>query len=340
MRAITMRADRFVDVEDVPEPSPGDGDLLVEAVAVGVCGTDRWLLQHDPSLPPGSDRLVLGHESLGRVLYAPPGSGFEPGNSVVGMVRRADPVPCRACVAGDLDLCENGAYSERGIVRSDGFASERYALLADEAVRVDPALGLGAVLIEPTSVVAKAWEQIDRVARCPVRRVLVFGAGPIGLLAALIGVQRGCEVHVHDQIADGPKPIQARTIGAFYHPTLATLDAKFDAVLECTGALVGDAITMTAAGGTTCLVGLGQVQAGSLPSLEAVARAITLQNKVVAGINGTNRRHFESAHEVLRRADRSLLLGLLGPCVKVDDWRRAMEAPPSAIKPVIRFGDA
>jgi glucose 1-dehydrogenase len=340
MRAITMRADRSVDVEDVPEPSPGDGDVLIEAVAVGVCGTDRWLLGHGPSLPPGSERLVLGHESLGRVLSAPPGSGFEPGDLVVGTVRRADPVPCRACAAGDLDLCENGAYSERGIARADGFASERYALSVDEAVRVDPALGLCGVLIEPTSVVAKAWERIDRAARCPVRRVLILGAGPIGLLAALIGIQRGYEVHVHDQVAEGPKPIHARAIGAVYNPALATLDTKFDAVLECTGALAGDAVMMTAVGGATCLIGLGQVQAGTLPTLETVARDITVHNKAVVGINGTNRRHYEAAHEVLRRANHALLSNLLGPCVEIDDWRIAMEAPPSAIKPVIKFSEA
>ena len=65
------------------------------------------------------------------------------------------------------------------------------------------------VLLEPTSVVAKAWEHIERIgARAPPwqpRVVLVTGAGPIGLLAALIGAQRGLEVHVLDRNDDGPE---------------------------------------------------------------------------------------------------------------------------------------
>ena len=73
-------------------------------------------------------------------------------------------------------------------------------------VKVDPALGILGVLLEPTSVVAKAWEEVDRVggrAHWDPKTVLVTGAGPIGLLAALIGVQRGLDVHVLDQMTHG-----------------------------------------------------------------------------------------------------------------------------------------
>lgn len=340
MRALIMLADRSVLVGEVPEPLPNDCDLLVEAVAVGVCGTDRWLMAQGVRLPTESDLLILGHESLGRVLAAPPGSGFEVGNLVVGTVRRPDPVPCRACMAGEVDLCENGAYTERGVAGSNGFASERYLLPIGEAVRVDPTIGLSGVLVEPTSVVSKAWEQLDRVSRYPISRVLVLGAGPIGLLAALIGVQRGCTVYVHDQIAEGPKPMQAEAMGAFFSPTLTDRGRKFDAVLECTGALVGPAVMLTAAGGAACMVGFGHIPTGSPPSLEDVAREITIQNKTLIGINGTNRRHYEAAVAVLQRADPAQLRCLLGPCVRVDEWRKAIEASLLAIKPVIQFGEA
>ena len=56
---------------------------------------------------------VLGHESLGRVEEAPRGSGFAPGDLVVGVVRRPDPIPCPACAAGEWDMCRNGSYTER-----------------------------------------------------------------------------------------------------------------------------------------------------------------------------------------------------------------------------------
>ena len=77
----------------------------------------------------------------------------------------------------------------------------------DFLVKVDPALGMLGVLLEPTSVVAKAWEQIERIGdrtRSGSRKtVLVTGAGPVGLLAALLGEQRGLEMHVLDRVKDG-----------------------------------------------------------------------------------------------------------------------------------------
>lgn len=79
--------------------------------------------------PPGEERLVLGHESLGEVVEAPDGSGFEPGDLVVGVVRRPDAVPCPACAADEWDMCRNGGFVERGIndtgTGASGFAWTR-----------------------------------------------------------------------------------------------------------------------------------------------------------------------------------------------------------------------
>ncbi|WP_406122538.1 alcohol dehydrogenase catalytic domain-containing protein [Streptomyces canus] len=61
----------------MPEPVPASGELLVEGLAVGVCGTDREIVRGEYGwAPPGREWLVLGHESLGRVRQAPRGSGF------------------------------------------------------------------------------------------------------------------------------------------------------------------------------------------------------------------------------------------------------------------------
>ena len=120
-----------------------------------------------------------------------------------------DAVPCAPCAAGEWDFCANGEYTERGIKQLHGYGSERWRVEPDFAIRLDPGLEDVGVLLEPTSVVAKAWEQIERIgarATFAARSVLVTGAGPIGLLAALLAVQRGYEVHVLDQVTDGPKP--------------------------------------------------------------------------------------------------------------------------------------
>jgi threonine dehydrogenase-like Zn-dependent dehydrogenase len=73
---------------EVPEPRNDAGAVLVEALAVGVCGTDAEIANGRYGwAPPGEERLILGHESLGRVAEAPAGSGFAAGDLVVGVVR-------------------------------------------------------------------------------------------------------------------------------------------------------------------------------------------------------------------------------------------------------------
>src|SRR4051795_8934956 len=100
MRALTVIPLQAgsVAVVDMPDPEPGPGDLLVDGIALGVCGTDREIIAGDYGwAPPGSGRLIPGHEWRGRVAEAPAGSGFERGDLVVGVVRRPDPEPCPAC---------------------------------------------------------------------------------------------------------------------------------------------------------------------------------------------------------------------------------------------------
>ena len=107
-----------------------------------------------------------GHESLGRVEEAPAGSGVALGDHVVGIVRRPDPVPCPACAVGEWDMCRNGRYTERGIKERHGY--RRRALPRRAGIRwckVDPALGMLGVLMEPASILAKAWEHIERIGR-------------------------------------------------------------------------------------------------------------------------------------------------------------------------------
>ena len=167
MRALTVEpgSQGSARVEDVRDPEPGAGELLVQGLAIGVCGTDKEIVRGEYGwAPAGRDRLVLGHESLGRVLEAPDESGFSAGDLVAGVVRRPDPVPCGACAHGEWDMCRNGRYTERGIKELDGYGSERWAVPSRvRRPRRPDHLGLAGVLTEPTSVVAKAWEQVERV---------------------------------------------------------------------------------------------------------------------------------------------------------------------------------
>src|ERR1043166_6825530 len=162
MRALTVQPGvaGSLELEEFRIPPADRGAVLVRAVALGVCGTDRDIIAGEyGESPPGHRRLIIGHESLGRVEEAPADSGLKAGALVVGIVRHPDPVPCASCAAGEWDMCRNGRFTEHGIKALDGFGSELYRLEPDFVVPVDESLGLLGVLVEPASVVAKAWDQ-------------------------------------------------------------------------------------------------------------------------------------------------------------------------------------
>src|SRR3981081_3320511 len=88
-------------LDDIPEPPLSDGAVLVRTMALGVCGTDREIISGSYGYaPPGQQRLVLGHESLGEIKAAPAESGFGPGGLLLGIVRRAAPGPRPARAPG------------------------------------------------------------------------------------------------------------------------------------------------------------------------------------------------------------------------------------------------
>jgi threonine dehydrogenase-like Zn-dependent dehydrogenase len=347
MRAITLDPGTpdSAALEEVSEPDQGEGAILVDGVALGICGTDAEIVRGDyGEAPPGADRLILGHESLGRVADAPDGSGFGPGDLVVGIVRRPDPVPCPSCAVGEWDFCRNGRYTERGIKALHGFGSERWRIEPEFAVRLDPELGPLGVLMEPTTIVAKAWEQIERVltrATLGPERVLITGAGPIGLLAALLAQQRGYDVHVLDLATDGPKPELVRALGATYHATpVPEVEPPPDIIIEATGVsqVVLDAVAHTRANGIVCLTGISS--GGHDITLDAgvLNRTIVLENDLVFGSVNANRRHYEAAAVALAKADRRWLERLITRRVPLDRWRDALTRRDHDIKVVVELG--
>ena len=258
MRALSVIPGRAGTAEmvDRPEPQVSGDVLLVRSRAIGICGTDAEIVAGDyGEAPPGEQRLVLGHESLGEVVEAPAGSGFEPGQLVVGVVRRPDPVPCDHCAVGEWDMCRNDRYTESGIKQRHGYAQEWYTLEPGFAVPVDEALGDLGVLVEPASVVAKAGAHavhfLQRSEVAP-RTALITGAGPIGLLAALATTQYGLDTYVVDLVDSGPKPDLVAKLGATYHSgPISELAISPEVVIECTGvgSVVQQALPHRRAGG-------------------------------------------------------------------------------------------
>jgi glucose 1-dehydrogenase len=346
VRAITIlpKIPNSARLDDVPEPPHADGSVLVETLALGVCGTDHEIVAgHYGQAPEGQERLIIGHESLGRVREAPDDCGLAPGDHVVGIVREPDPVPCPACAAGEWDMCRNGLYTEHGIKARHGFGAERWRIAPDFAVKVDPALGVLGVLLEPASVVAKAWDHCDRVWRlksAPSRKLLVTGAGPIGLLGAMLGQQRGYEVHVYDHNTSGPKPELVRALGGTYHAgephDLATLAP--DIVMECTGvpSVIATLLSDVAPDGVICLAGVGGPARNEF-DIGRFNRAMVLNNGTVFGTVNANRRHYAMAADALARADRAWLSRLITRRVPLARFSEALEKHKGDIKVVIEF---
>jgi glucose 1-dehydrogenase len=346
MRALTVvpgKADSGR-VEEVAEPPLSDGSLLVQTLAVGVCGTDLEITSGNYGWPPpGKERLILGHESLGRVLEAPKDSGFSPGDLVVGIVRRPDPVPCLNCGVGEWDMCRNGQYTERGIKELDGYCSERFRIDPKFAVKVDSHLGHLGVLLEPASVLAKAWEHVERIgerAAWKPKRVLIVGAGPIGLLASLMARQRDLEVDVLDVVTEGPKPGLVRDLGARYHVgAVKPLAEGADVVIECTGIgqLVFDIVQATPPGCITCLTGISSGSRAIPVEGTSLNKRMVLENEVIFGSVNANRRHYEAAAEALVHADRAWLDRLITRRVPLERWSDALTRRADDVKPIIDF---
>jgi threonine dehydrogenase-like Zn-dependent dehydrogenase len=329
-------------VEEIPDPDMQGSALLVRGMAVGVCGTDREIAAGTYGAPPsGEARLVIGHESLGTVLEAPAGSGFTPGDLVVGIVRRPDPMPCLACAAGEWDMCRADSFGERGIVRLHGYGSEHWRVEPDFAVPIPPTLGELGVLLEPASVLAKAWDQVDQISRRAFfqrGRALVTGAGPIGLMACLLGVQRGYEVHVVDLALAGRKRDLVEKLGARYHAgEAADIDVDVDVVIECTGlGSVGhSAAQRLASGGIMCLTGIMNLDPALDVDATVMNRNMVLHNQVLFGTVNAGRRHWEQAAEALAAADPRWLAGLITRQVPLTSWTEALDRHPEDIKVVV-----
>jgi threonine dehydrogenase-like Zn-dependent dehydrogenase len=333
-------------VIDVPEPPTSDGALLVRTRLIGMCGTDREIAADGYGVPPpGEERLVLGHESLGEVVEAPEDSGFAPGDLVAGVVRRPDPLPCPACAADEWDMCRTGDFVELGIKERDGYGSERFRVDTRFAVRVAPELGDLGVLLEPTSVLAKAFDHAERIgarAWLEPKVALVTGAGPIGLLAALLARQRGLETHVVDRVTGGAKPGLVADLGAHYHSTpVAELALAPDIVIECTGVgeVVIDATHLAAPGAVVALTGISHSERVGEAHLDAMNKDLVLGNKAVFGTVNAARRHYDQAAEALAAADPSWLARLITRRLGVRDWPAALEKRPEDIKIVIDMAE-
>lgn len=321
MRAVAVfPSKKKLDLVDVPQPKLQDStDVLLRVREVGLCGTDREISSFEyGSPPPGSDHLILGHETLAEVIeVGREVRSLKPGDLVVAMVRRPCPHPkCRPCRAGRPDFCVTGDFTERGIKGADGFLTDYVVDNEAYLIRVPHALADVAVLVEPLTVITKAGDQASAIfSRLPYepgpQRGLALGAGPIGLLAAMVLVADGFEAFVYSRDAEDSEQAElVRSIGAHYTSSithslesLAQTAGQFDVVLEAVGfaPLMLAATQMLKRNGVLALTGVPPEAATAEVNAGRSLRNLVLRNEVVFGTVNAGRRDYLSAIQNLEQ---------------------------------------
>jgi threonine dehydrogenase-like Zn-dependent dehydrogenase len=308
---ITPRTPHTARLVDLPEPKlddvPNGRGVLVKVLQVGVDGTDKELhLGEYGAAPPGYDFLVTGHESLGRVLEVGPSvAGLAPGDYVVATVRR--PGHSIYDQIGTYDMTADDTYYERGINLRHGYTTEQYVDDPEYIVKVPPGLRHIGVLLEPMSIVEKgilqAYEIQRRLKVWQPRHAAVMGAGPIGLLAALVLRLRGLDVSVFARTPrPNPKADLLDLIGARYISTKeTTLEAAtqqhgpFDLIFEATGvsSIVFDAAGVLAKNGVLVLSSITGGQRTTQVASDKLNLDFVLGNKLMFGTVNAHRGYFE-----------------------------------------------
>ncbi len=358
MKAISIRpgtADSMA-LMDVPEPPMGRHDVLVKVMRVGVCGTDLELKQGlYGQAPPGSDRLIIGHEALGQVAEAGPEvENFAAGDYVVASVRR----PCRhdhcgPCVGGENDMCVTGDYLERGINRQHGFLSEFYSEHQRWLTKIPVPIEPVGVFLEPLSVVEKAMRQTFKIQeRLPwkIENAVVLGAGTIGLLGAMLLRMKGINTYVLDRSESGGfksrliTDLGAQHINSRETPLseVAVDLGPIDFVLEATGyaPLVFQAFQHLGVNGLVCLLGVaGGSQEISVDAMEFNNRMV-LGNRLVFGSVNASLVDFQSGSEHLQQINQQwpgTLERMLTRRTSIAEFPAAFDRQPGDIKVVIEM---
>jgi threonine dehydrogenase-like Zn-dependent dehydrogenase len=316
--------ERSVRLVERPElRRPRGTEVLLRVLEVGICGTDREIFAFEHGAPPpGASELVLGHEALAEVVdVGPDVTWARAGELVVPTVRRPCPNPrCPACRQGRPDYCVTGEFSERGIARADGFLTE-YVLEEERyLVPVPRVLAEVGVLVEPLSVVVKADEELMAVRarfgfEVPRLRGLVLGAGPVGLLGAMVLQAHGVETFVMSlEPEDDPRAELVRSTGASYVSSNTTPLARLreriggvDVVFEAVGVpeVAFGALPMLAANGVVVMSGI-PAQKGPVPAdLSRWMRDLVLNNQVVIGTVNAGRSAYEDS---VHRLEQFMLL--------------------------------
>lgn len=236
MRAAVYKGRRTVEIESIPTPSIGPGELLIRVESCGICHTDLKKIEYDLLAPP----RIYGHETAGVVAACGPGvRGFAPGDRVIAFHH----IPCLQCFYCDRKLyAQCPVYQKVGVTAGyepagGGFA--QYVRVMDWIVargveRIPDGLPFEtASFVEPVNTCLKGFVQLGVSSG---DTVVVLGQGPIGLLFTMLAARRGIRVFATDTMAQ--RRTLAERLGAerALDPVKDDVSAELKAVTGARGA--------------------------------------------------------------------------------------------------------
>ncbi|WP_424937668.1 MULTISPECIES: alcohol dehydrogenase catalytic domain-containing protein [Bacteria] len=324
----------------VPGVALAPDDLLVAVELTTICGDDVRVVQGHRSAPAP---LVLGHESVGRVIAvgeagvpAIDGSALQVGDRIVW----AAAVPCGACdrcASGRAQTCRRPAGYGRARVEprwelTGGFAGHVHLRGRTAVVRVPEAMA-AAVLAPVPCATAMAWAAVARGAREHAlggARVVVFGAGLVGLTAAVIAAEDGATVLMVE--SDPARRTTAARFGLTTAPPDAVADGAADVVIASSGRAVAAALDAADVGAAVVLV--GDVVADGAALLDAervVSRFLT-----VTGVQGYTEEELAAAVAFMAGRGRAYpfadLVGAIRPLAAVDEALAEAAGPDAPLR--------
>ncbi|MBI4257542.1 MAG: glucose 1-dehydrogenase [Thaumarchaeota archaeon] len=349
MKAIVVNPKKkdSVRLQEIEKPIPKDSQALLKVIEVGIDGTDIEIndgLYGEP--PEGSDYLVVGHECLGVVEEIRGHSDIARGDLVVPTVRRPD--DCVNCRSGESDMCLTGGYKEHGIRGLHGFAAEYGVSDSAFLVKVSDKLKRVATLVEPMSIAEKAVLQAYKIQERLLwrpKRVLVLGAGPLGLLTVFLLRLKGLDViAVATRSKESFKAkIVERVGGAYVNAKEQPINSlgKFDLILEETGSpkVAMEAQKLLNPNGVMCFLGIYESQEAR-QDVGSLYTDLVLGNKVFFGSVNANKRYFEEGlkdFEEIEKRFPNALKDMITNTVSPTDYIKAFKPGPEEIKTVIDF---
>ncbi|MEJ1923444.1 zinc-binding dehydrogenase [Microbacterium sp. KHB019] len=321
----------------VPGVALGHADVLIAIELSTVCGSDVHTVAGHRSAP---TPLVLGHESVGRIIAigddgvkAVDGTELRIGDRVVWSVT-VSCGDCDRCTAGVTQKCRTvQKYGHERIgprwELTGGFATHAHLRAGTSIVRVPEALP-ATVLAPASCATATAWAAVSRGAGGHVlegKRVLVYGAGLVGLTAVAIAADAGAEVTVVD-----PSPVRRAFAQRFGGTAVTASTGPADIVIEASGHAVADAIKAADVGGTVVLVGsVFQGEPVPFDAEDAVRRLLT-----ITGVHNYTGHELAAAAAFLTGTGRAYpfteAVGAVYPLAEVDAAITAASAPDAPLR--------